>query len=129
MRSPHSSITVDATICCSIGKDACFPNSGVKEILKFNEGICLSYSEQQELANVLKDCLPTQIKHYLFEPHSFVRTTPLAVSDLTQVIQTHGKLLYEHLKVAFAESWPEADQSAVAEDELKEAIASMGENR
>lgn len=84
-------------------------------------------AEQQEIENVLKDCFPSKVSHYLFEETGFIRREPLEVSSLTRLLQKHSHILYEHIRTAFAESWPEADVIAVKEASLKDHIASMGD--
>ncbi|PZO47501.1 MAG: hypothetical protein DCF15_18955 [Phormidesmis priestleyi] len=87
----------------------------------------LPEAEQQEIENVLNDCFPNKVSHYLFEETGFIRREPLEVSSLTRLLQKHSHILYEHIRTAFAESWPEADTIAVRESSLKDHIATMGD--
>ncbi|EKU96555.1 helicase family protein with metal-binding cysteine cluster [Leptolyngbya sp. PCC 7375] len=88
----------------------------------------LSKPEQQEIADILNDCFPPQVNHYLFEDTGFVRPEPLDVSSLATLLQKHGPTLYDHVKTAFADSWPNSDRMAVEEASLKRYIATMGDD-
>jgi hypothetical protein len=86
----------------------------------------LSNGDRQEIAEVLKDSFPPQVKHYLFEENGFVRRAPLEVRALDKLLQQHSVTLYEHVKTAFSDSWPETDKEVVQESALKEHIDTMG---
>lgn len=85
----------------------------------------LSKAAQTEISDVLKECLPTRVNHYLFE-EGFVRAAPLNVNAIADLIDKYSTQLYEHIKTAFADSWPAADNDAVSEAALKEHITGMG---
>jgi hypothetical protein len=88
----------------------------------------LPQTDQREIENVLKDCFPIQVSHYLFEETGFIRREPLEISSLTRLLQKHSHTLYEHIRTAFTDSWPEADTIAVRESSLKNHIATMGDD-
>ena len=87
----------------------------------------LTDGDRQEIAKVLENCFPPQVKHYLFGESGVLRPMPLDVSALTDLTQKHEAILFDHIQTAFAKSWPSEDQIAVTEKELRFHIQYMGE--
>ena len=93
-------------------------------------------AERHHVEEVLADCLPQRVSHYLFEER-FVREQPLDLSPLRDLIDENVSDLVGYVESAFHQGWPEADAAATtpealrahvenAVDELSAVIARLG---
>lgn len=73
----------------------------------------LPQSDLDELEEVMRNCLPPQIKTYLFAAEGLVRTSPMAVDALRTVIGKHQASLIQAVQQAFQQGWPAADADVV----------------
>lgn len=85
----------------------------------------LSQQDRDEITAVLHNCFPAQVKTYLFDHHEFVRSEPLSVSSLNNLIQKHETRLGEAVRQVFDQDSELA--SVMAEDELNAMVREMGE--
>lgn len=73
----------------------------------------LARESREALGQALADCLPPQVKHFLFDEAGEIRGQPFDVSPLRAVVSDHEPWLFERVAAAFAQGWPEADASVV----------------
>lgn len=69
----------------------------------------LTQGDRQEIQAILQQCFPTQIKDYLFLS-GMMRTKPLEVDILSELIEKHQPAILAHLKVVFAD-WTDLDDA------------------
>ena len=77
-----------------------------------------SAAERKVVDDALRDCLPKQVSHYLFE-NGFIRERPFDLNALDQVVRGHLDELAAHVEDVFSQGWPEADADVVAPAELR----------
>ena len=81
--------------------------------------------EQEEVGSALKECLPFQIRDYLFDAVGNIRTAPFSVEALATVVSKHQAHLADNVERVFNRGWPEADADAVRPEVLRDYISSM----
>ena len=74
------------------------------------------------IADVLQDCLPPRVSHYLFED-SRVRLAAFEVGPLEKLIQDNLDDLAVHVESAFSQGWPDADAEVTTPEALRGHIA------
>ena len=87
----------------------------------------LPAAELGELDTALKTCFPPQIKPYLFDATGNVRSTPIDVSSLKEVIAVHQDLLLGKIKAVFRQGWPDTDIEVVADAILVKYLDRMAD--
>ncbi|MFU8803277.1 MAG: DEAD/DEAH box helicase [Bradymonadaceae bacterium] len=87
----------------------------------------LSEADRQEIAAVLGECFPNEIRGYLFDPEGRVRHEPFDTEPLITVTTKHCEALLEHVEAAFSQGWPVDDQVVVEQSRLRACIEEMGE--
>ncbi len=85
----------------------------------------LGSDERLEVADALRSAFPTRVKDYLFGEKGHVRTEVFEVSAFAKVVAKYESVLFEHVKAAFGENWPEQDSAVVADDALRNVILEM----
>lgn len=65
------------------------------------------------LQDALTNCLPQQIKTYLFTAEGHVRDKPMSVSPLAVQVKQHHAVLQSAVLGAFQQGWPKADADVV----------------
>jgi ATP-dependent helicase YprA (DUF1998 family) len=73
----------------------------------------------------LRRCLPRTLKTWLFSTEGNVLATPLNVSPLGALIRRHRVEVFDAVRRAFTESWPEEDLAAVTEETLSRLVDGM----
>lgn len=79
-------------------------------------------NEHEQLKVALDNCLPGQIKPYLFTVEGYVREEPMMVQLLAEQIKRHRMALMAAVQSAFSQGWPKADEEVVGSDCLAEII-------
>jgi RAD3-like DEAD/DEAH box helicase/uncharacterized protein DUF1998/helicase-like protein len=87
----------------------------------------LSLADREAVTFALEQCIPTQIKTYLFDAADNVRTSAFDVGPLARVISRHEAWLLHEVKAAFTQEWPAKDSAVVEPDVLRATIANMAE--
>lgn len=82
----------------------------------------LPEAQATTLNKALSDCLPGQIKPYLFTAEGFVREAPLSVEPLVQQIAAYHDTLLQAVLAAFQQGWPSSDSEVVSQDQLVKVI-------
>ena len=77
---------------------------------------------RDDLRLTLAQCLPTQVKSYLFEDAGDIRATPLHVGPLAEAIRRHEPAVWAHVRTAFEQGWPAADAAVVSDEALRAHI-------
>ncbi|WP_448600521.1 DEAD/DEAH box helicase [Thermoleptolyngbya sp.] len=90
-------------------------------------GSSLPLPKQQQIQAVLKQCFPVQIKSYLFTDQGDVRTAPLSVHPLADLIRQHEAILLQAVKAVFDQGWMPADCTATTDEALASHVAHMAE--
>ena len=73
--------------------------------------------ERVRIADVLRDCLPQRVSHYLFEK-GLVRETPFDLSPLERLVEGNIDDLARSVENAFRQGWPEADAEMTSPEAL-----------
>jgi ATP-dependent helicase YprA (DUF1998 family) len=81
-------------------------------------GSGLSDSDRDEISEALGECLPVQVKDYLFDDAGHVRAQPLDVTALDTMISKHEDQVLQHVVQVFEQAWPEADADVVTREGL-----------
>lgn len=81
----------------------------------------LPQGEFDELQEAVRNCIPQQIKTYLFS-EGMVRTAPMTVSALQTVIQRHRKTWLDATMQAFQQGWPVADADVISQTSVEAII-------
>src|SRR5690348_7286047 len=81
--------------------------------------------DRDELEAALRQCLPTQVKEYLFDDAGIVRSAPFDVSPLAMLVSKYESNLLAHLERTFEQGWPAADVGIVSRDELAAIVANF----
>jgi ATP-dependent helicase YprA (DUF1998 family)/phage repressor protein C with HTH and peptisase S24 domain len=79
-------------------------------------------SERDKIKDVLDNCVPRRVSHYLFEMGS-VRTIPLDLSPLTSLIESNIDDLLQYVENAFQQGWPQEDLEVASAEILRAHIA------
>jgi len=74
------------------------------------------------LTNALRDCLPSQIKPYLFTAEGYVRDKPFSVHSLQAQIVLNQVTLRQAVLAAFNQGWPRSDLEVVDDARIEEII-------
>ncbi|MBL3824115.1 MULTISPECIES: DEAD/DEAH box helicase [unclassified Marinobacter] len=82
----------------------------------------LSADDHEELGTTLSNCLPTQIKSYLFNADNSVRSQPMSVEDLGKQIRKHRDAIMKAVTESFRQGWPYADMEVVEADKLADMV-------
>ena len=82
----------------------------------------LPAGDHEELSTALSNCLPSQIKPYLFTAENAVRSEPLSVNPLGQQVAKHRDAILEAVRASFSQGWPRADLEVVEQDRLEEVV-------
>ena len=78
-------------------------------------------AERARIDDILRDCLPRQVDHYLFE-EGYVRQEPFDFSPLEELINANIDDLVQTVGSAFQQGWPEADAEMTSPDALRAHI-------
>lgn len=87
-------------------------------LLKMLRAKQLPEAQLKALAEVLRTCLPAQIKPYLFTAEGFVREKPLSVEPLAKQVGLHHDVLLQSVISAFQQGWPTSDREVVEQGQL-----------
>ncbi|MGI9249888.1 MAG: DEAD/DEAH box helicase [Pseudohongiellaceae bacterium] len=82
----------------------------------------LPRAEYEQLDEVLRNCLPSRIKPYLFNADDTVRNSPLSAQPLKEQIQKHRAAFLSAVQKVFSQGWPELDKKVVQQERLEEII-------
>lgn len=82
----------------------------------------LPAGDHEELSTALSNCLPSQIKPYLFTAENAVRSEPLSVNPLGHQVAKHRDAILEAVRASFSQGWPRADLEVVEHDRLEEVV-------
>jgi hypothetical protein len=85
----------------------------------------LEAAARQEIEDALGACLPSQIRHYLFDEAGHVRGTAFDLGPLGRVVSRHEARLLEHVERVFAQGWPAEDAHVVDREHLRRYVAEM----
>jgi hypothetical protein len=91
-------------------------------LFKLLRSAALPEAELNALQSAMKNCLPLQIKTYLFTAEGLVRSTPMQVDELKVVIQKHRLALKASVMAAFQQGWPVADADVVSAAQIESII-------
>ncbi|MCW7551830.1 DEAD/DEAH box helicase [Endozoicomonas gorgoniicola] len=91
-------------------------------LLKMLRAENLPVREHESLKAALANCMPSQIKPYLFTAEGNVRDTPLQIDELAERIKQHRAALLVAVQAAFRQGWPELDKEVVETDALEGII-------
>lgn len=83
-----------------------------------------SDAERQRVAGVLRDCLPREVAHYLFEDGE-IRDQPFDLSPLQTLIEDNLDDLAAYVESAFHQGWPEADSGVTTPEALRGHVGRM----
>ncbi|MCL4298959.1 MAG: DEAD/DEAH box helicase [Anaerolineae bacterium] len=86
-------------------------------------GSDLPAAERAEITATLNHCFPAQIKPYLFDEQGHVRSVPLEVTLLGDLITKHQEPLLKAIQTIFAQGWPADAASAVTSTKLLAYLA------
>lgn len=87
----------------------------------------LPEAQAQALDEALRECLPKQIKPYLFDDAGHVRSSPMEVTALAQQVQQHHGVLLEAVRSVFAQGWPGTDAEVVTLERLSATVGGLCE--
>lgn len=85
----------------------------------------MASAERDEIALTLEQCLPIQIKSYLFDAADHVRTVPFDIGPLARVIERHAERILGEVQKAFTQGWPAQDSTVVEPTALLATVAGM----
>lgn len=88
-------------------------------------GSPIAASARERIVEALRLVLPKRITSYLFENDGNLRTTPLEVTPIAEVLAAHRDDLAESVEQAFAGGWPESELALVAREQMLERIDAM----
>jgi len=81
-------------------------------------------AEREQIEDILRDCLPQRISHYLFE-EKLVREMPFDLSPLERLIESNFEDLARTVKDVFRQGWPEADSDVTSPEVLRAHVEGM----
>lgn len=87
----------------------------------------LSEEDRCEVGEVLRTCLPTQVRDYLFDGRGYLRESPLAVDALGDVVRKHEDRIMAAVIVAFWQGWPAEDAAVVTEGAIHRYVTNISE--
>lgn len=85
----------------------------------------LTEAERGEIASALTECLPPQVKTYLFDEDGRVRPGLFDIGALDRVVTRHRDRILAYVERAFLQDWPADDREAVAPDRLRTIVEEM----
>ncbi|MGE3843414.1 MAG: DEAD/DEAH box helicase, partial [Vicinamibacterales bacterium] len=80
-----------------------------------------SQNERQQVDDVLRRCLPSQVTSYLFDA-GIVRETPFDLSPLESLIVSNQNDLVAYVERAFRQGWPQDDSAVTTVAELRRHV-------
>ncbi|MEI8172498.1 MAG: DEAD/DEAH box helicase [Deltaproteobacteria bacterium] len=87
----------------------------------------LSEGDRREVSEVLRTCLPNQVRDYLFAAHDYLRQSkPFDVSPLGDVITKHRACILASVTAAFHQGWPVDDASVVDQETILTYVENFG---
>lgn len=85
-----------------------------------------SKTEQLTIDEALRDCLPREISHYLFEDGR-LRDQPFKMTFLESVVHDHLDELVDHVQAVFNQGWPASDAEVVTPEALRAHVEGFTE--
>jgi ATP-dependent helicase YprA (DUF1998 family) len=86
----------------------------------------LSERDRREVSEMLRTCLPTQVRDYLFDASGYLRESPLAVDALADVVRKHQERIMAAIVAAFRQGWPVEDAEVVTESAIQQFVTDIG---
>lgn len=80
-----------------------------------------SDEERRRIDDVLRDCLPQRVAHYLFQD-GLVREQPFDLSPLQSLIEANVQDLVSYVESAFRQGWPEGDAEVTTPEALRSHV-------
>jgi ATP-dependent helicase YprA (DUF1998 family)/SOS-response transcriptional repressor LexA len=81
-------------------------------------------AECERIAQILKDCLPTRVAHYLFEDGR-LRTATFDFAALRGILESNADDLTRYVEGAFRQGWPERDADVTSTEALRGHVLGM----
>lgn len=97
-------------------------------LFKLVRDAALPQAELDAIKEGLNTCIPKIIKPWLFTPEGYVRSAPLDVRAVSQVIQVHRTLLIQAVMAAFEQGWPEEDRELISAEFMGVVIDGFGQS-
>lgn len=85
----------------------------------------LPEADRGEIEAALTDCLPSQVKGYLFDDEGRIRQQLYDLGALDRVVAKHEGRLLDYVERAFRRDWPAEDSDAVAPERLRAIVRQM----
>ncbi|MGE0447887.1 MAG: helicase-related protein, partial [Vicinamibacterales bacterium] len=90
-------------------------------------GSSLSDQARTELATALEDCLPRQVRHYLFDAQGAIRADVFPVEAVRAQVSRHQVALLAAVSAVFAQGWPDDSADVAAPPVLAAHVAGFAE--
>lgn len=91
----------------------------ITRLHQYTRDAALPEAERKRVSDVLRACLPSQVRGYLFDQDGSIRREAFDLSGLAALIARHSDDLCRYVAAAFEQGWPDADVDVVSPERLE----------